>query len=150
MILRSPAEFTKKHGQKALLAAAKVERHQSLWDIAATVMEEADREFASRYTAIAFTHNFQGSPHIDTQNIGPFYGLGLGDYRNGGELCVESGVREVSYCDTHGRLAKVDGRYPHWVAPYDGTRFSVIYYQTLGTPTPMGEAVLSIDDGEDC
>ena len=141
MILRSPAEFSKKSGQKALLAAAKVKRHQCLWDLAATIIEETDPEFSKKYTAVAFTHNFVGSPHIDTQNIGPFYALGLGTY-TGGELCVESGVREITCCDILRKLALVDGRYPHWVAPYDGVRYSVIYYQTLGVPSACGAAVL--------
>lgn len=26
-----------------------------------------------------------------------------------------------------GRLAKVDGRFPHWVTPYTGERYSLIY-----------------------
>ena len=38
MILRSPAEFSKKNGQKAVLAAAKVKRHQRLWDLAAAII----------------------------------------------------------------------------------------------------------------
>ena len=41
------------------------------------------------------------------------------------------------------RLTKVDGRYPHWVAPYaEGCeRFSLIFYQTEGTVAPQGPAV---------
>merc|ERR1711971_508735 len=119
LILRSPIGFVKKNGKMAVSAATKVRRFQSLWDLASKVMVEADAVFARKFTAIAFTHNFEGSPHIDSQNIGPFYGLALGDY-DGGELCVESGVREVTMCDMKGRMACVDGRYPHWVAPYSG------------------------------
>jgi hypothetical protein len=103
-------------------------RYAALWQLAASVVAEADPLFSSVYTACAFTHNFVGSPHIDTQDVGPFYAVALGGYR-GGELCVESGAREVSMIDTRGRLAKVDGRCPHWVAPFEGERFSVIYYQ---------------------
>ena len=118
-------------------------------------MREVDADHADRFTAVAFTKNFRGSPHIDTQNIGPFYGLALGDFRNvsddededgdedeegddnndddsndhnsgterrqaklsvnGGALCVESSPWEVTFVDTRGKMAKVDGRYPHWV-----------------------------------
>ena len=60
---------------------------------------------------------FEGSPHIDTENVAPFYGLSLGDF-TGGAICVESGVFEVTSVDTRGRLGQIDGRYPHWVAPH--------------------------------
>ena len=75
-----------------------------------------DLQYSKEFTSNAFTRNFQGSPHIDTQNIAPFYGLSMGDF-TGGALCVEYSPREVAHVDTHGKLAKVDGRYPHWVAP---------------------------------
>lgn len=176
MILRSPKEFTVKGGSKAKKAAAKVKRHQRLWDLAAKALSEAlkvdlteegttkDKPFSEGentrgsnrchdnassqsfdFTAIAFTYGFVGSPHIDTQNIGPFYGLALGNFRDsghGGELCVESGPKEVTMCDTLGRFALVDGRYPHWVAPFEGDRYSVIYYRTLGKHEEHGDAVL--------
>ena len=45
--------------------------------------------------------------------------------------------------DTRGRLGRVDGRYPHWVAPYTGTRYSVIFYQAQGDQLPLGAAVFA-------
>ena len=39
-------------------------------------------------------------------------------------------------------MGKVDGRYPHWVTPYTGERYSVIYYRTVGEVDPMGPAVV--------
>ena len=33
---------------------------------------------------------------------------------------MECSARVVAVVDTKDRLGKVDGRYPHWVAPYDG------------------------------
>ena len=44
--------------------------------------------------------------------------------------------------DTRGRLGKIDGRYPHWVAPHVGERYSVIYYVSNGPVVPQGPAVL--------
>ena len=43
--------------------------------------------------------------------------------------------------DTRGRVAKVDGRYPHWVAPWSGERYSVIVYKTRGEGKARGAAV---------
>ena len=130
-----------KASAKARLAAAKLAKHRHLWDLAARAMAEVDVPFCGVYTHIAITKNFEGSPHIDTQNVGPFYGLALGDFsEGGGALCVECSAREVVEVDTRGRLAKVDGRYVHWVTPYEGERYSIIYYQTEGAVTPMGDA----------
>ena len=42
---------------------------------------EVDPSF--EFTAAAFTHGFVGSPHIDKQNLGPFYGLALGNFPEG-------------------------------------------------------------------
>ena len=47
----------------------------------------------------------------------------------------------VAQVDTRGRLAKLDGRFPHWVTPYQGERYSLIYYQTSGEVTPQTTAV---------
>jgi hypothetical protein len=49
--------------------------------------------------------------------------------------------------DTANRLGKIDGRYPHWVAPYEvetEERFSLIYYQTAGSYVAPGPAVFSL------
>eukprot|EP00415_Alexandrium_ostenfeldii_P002510 UN2510 len=86
------------------------------------------------------TKHFVGSPHVDTENVGPFYGLALGDFEGGG-ICVESSPFEVAEVDTRNKFGKVDGRFPHWVSPYTGERYSLIYYQTSGPPVPKTTAV---------
>ena len=58
-------------------------------------------------------------------------------------MCVECGARELASIDTHGRMAKVDGRFPHWVTPYEGERFSLIYYTTEGASVPVAGAVVA-------
>ena len=146
MILSAPGAFpfSKKGKGKAKVAARKVAAHAKLWALARRAMEEVDPLYASKYTAVAFTKNFQGSPHIDTQNTGPFYGLALGDFSaGGGALCVECSAREVAHIDTRKCLGRADGRYPHWVTPYTGTRFSVIFYQTQGEMVPVTTAVFA-------
>jgi hypothetical protein len=59
-------------------------------------MISVDPKFARTYAALAVTQGFQGSPHIDKQNIGPFYGLALGDFDEGtGGIRVECSARVV-------------------------------------------------------
>jgi hypothetical protein len=56
---------------------AKLERYRGIFDLAVETMREVDPVFCERFTALAVTKNFVGSPHIDTLNIGAFYGLAL-------------------------------------------------------------------------
>lgn len=106
------------------------------------------------------------------QNCGPFYGFALGDFpsRQGG-ISVECSARLVAVMNTKNRLGRVgkeknsgfrvecccgaliyytitgtDGRYPHWVNPYDESseRYSLIYYETGNNFIPPGPAVFSI------
>lgn len=146
LILRAPTPLELEQKQQGTLsrraskALAKIDRYRSLWDLAQTTIRlvaEHDPEFLQRFSAVAVTYNFVGSPHIDKQNTGPFYGLSLGDFRGvgrndngGGCVCVEADAFTVAHVSTHNCLSKCDGRYPHWVSPYEGDRYSLIFYGT--------------------
>ena len=132
-----------KAAKSARLAAEKLEKHRGLWDLAVAAIQDADPAYAATFTAIAVSFGFQGSPHIDTYDIAPQYALSLGDFVNngGGELCVEESAMQVAKVDTRGAMAKVDGRFPHWVLPYQGERFSIIWFTTAGTVVPATTAV---------
>jgi hypothetical protein len=67
-------------GTKQRRMAAKLVKHARLWELAEAAMREVDPEFWDSMTAVAFTYGFVGSPHIDTENMGCFYGLALGDF----------------------------------------------------------------------
>lgn len=166
MILRSPSEFAsnedgKGPSKKARIAAKKLHEFQHLWDLAKKTLAVVDAEYADSFSALAVTKNFTGSPHIDKQNTGPFYGLSLGNFDDGtGGVCVEANAFTVAHVNTKHRLGKVDGRYPHWVAPYSYNRFdknatekvdeercrySLIFYSTKNSylqpgPAYFGEA----------
>lgn len=43
--------------------------------------------------------------------------------------------------DTHGKIIKLDGRYPHWVTGYAGTRYSIVWYRVMGDAVPQGDAL---------
>jgi hypothetical protein len=135
MIMQSVGEFADASTGAARRAAEKLEKHRLLWDLASEVLKSIDPEYAKLYTALAVTKGFRGSPHIDKQNTLPFYGLSIGDFADGeGGVCVEYDPFTVVQVNTKNRLGKVDGRFPHWVAPYDQSkvRFSLIYYCTTG------------------
>ena len=86
------------------------------------------------FTGVTLSRGFRGSPHTDAQDISYQWAISLGDF-DGGQLCVESGPGEVLLVNTHSHAAKIDGRFPHWVAPWQGERYSVIVYKTRGIAT---------------
>lgn len=151
MILRSPVEFEQKSSNMARKAAKKLQDNKRLWDLAKRAIESVDPEYAESFSALAITKGFTGSPHIDKQNTGPFYGFSLGDFHDGtGGVCVEVDFKTVAQVNTKERLGKVDGRYPHWVAPYKGTRYSLIYYSTWQEYQQPGPAFFGqVVDDED-
>jgi hypothetical protein len=143
MILRSPMEFELKQSNNANGAAKKLSQNQRLWNLAKTAMDEVDPDYSQNFSALAVTYGFTGSPHIDKQNTGPFYGLSLGDFsEEQGGVCVEVDAFTVAHVRTKNRLGKVDGRFPHWVAPYDvgKDRYSLIYYSTWQKWDPPKQA----------
>ena len=148
MILTSPVSWTELGSKKRAKAAAKLEKHRNVWELAQAAMSSVDEDFASSYTALAVTHNFRGSPHIDKQNLAPFYGLSVGDFEEGtGGVMVECSARVLAHVNTKNRLGRIDGRYPHWVAPYDEEkdRYSLIFYQTMGRSfQPPGAAIFDV------
>ena len=65
--------------------------------------------------------------HRDDKDASHQVAMALGDYE-GGYLRVhgDRGVRDVN---TRNRWVRFDGRYEHEVLPYEGTRYSVVYFQ---------------------
>lgn len=59
---------------------------------------------------------------------------------------MEATPVEVVEIDTRHAVARMDGRFPHWVTGYTGTRYSVIWYKTYGEETPVTTAVFSPTD----
>jgi len=142
LVLEIPPPGAPIDSQGAKKAKIKRERHQAVWDEVHSTMEFLDPTF--EYTGVALSKGFRGSPHIDAQDISYQWAMSFGEF-TGGELCVESAPGEVSVVTTKSRAAKLDGRFPHWVAPWRGERYSAIVFKTRGTPTTKARAVYDLD-----
>ena len=119
--------------------ARHLDKFQRLWDLARGMITCMAPGF--QYTSIAVTKNFVGSPHVDMGDKTFQYAVSMGDFRSGGELCVEASPFEVFVVDTKNKIAKVDGRFPHWVRRFEGERFSLIFYRVDGDTSPKEQAV---------
>ena len=91
-----------------------------------------------------FNKNFRGSRHRDDKDATHQVATAFGEY-TGGELRVhgQEGIVDVN---TRDRFVRFDGRYEHEVLPYEGRRYSVIFFALAppfavdGTSTEEGVA----------
>ena len=69
--------------------------------------------------------------HCDDKDISYQYGVALGSF-TGGNLKVwnrdESQTRSI---DVHNKIVRLDGRNPHEVEPFEGTRYSVYFFKVF-------------------
>ena len=81
------------------------------------------------YTHVAMALNFEGSPHVDSEDKCYQYVLSVGNFTGGGELCVrDERAGELHVVDSRNKLARIDGRFLHFVRGYKGTRYSVVFF----------------------
>jgi len=72
----------------------------------------------------------------NTAKVSASAGSSSSTLERGGRLCVELNARQVAEVDTYQKMAKVDGRFPHWVSPYRHDRYSIIWFRTQGPTVP--------------
>mgnify|MGYP003657918929 FL=1 len=102
-------------------------KYTQLFDESVNFMKSLDNDF--KFTSIQYNKNQQAKKHIDKNNVGISTIIGLGDY-TGGELIVydKDGNNPVLH-DIKNKPLKFNGSlYPHETAPFEGERFTLIYY----------------------
>ena len=76
---------------------------------------------------VQINKNWQSPPHKDAGNVGESWIIGLGDYE-GGETVVEYPKEHIEY-NIKNTFVKFNGsKYTHWTKPYDGKRYSLVFY----------------------
>jgi hypothetical protein len=94
------------------------------------------------YTTIQVNKNVVSKPHVDKNNVGPSYVIALGDF-TGGNLVVEGKEHNI-----HNRFLKFDGTKGHWITPFNGTRYSLVFFQhTFKPPHPSLRNIVVKHDG---
>jgi hypothetical protein len=86
-------------------------------------------KFAKKYvpdfpfTSIQVNKNYLSALHVDKNNLGPSYIVGIGDYEEGGLWVQTHGEVNCKH-----RWQLFDGNIPHLTLPYTGTRYTLIYF----------------------
>ena len=75
------------------------------------------------FTSIQVNKNYLSAMHVDGNNLGPSFIVGVGDYSNGGLW-----VRTHGELDCRHKWQLFDGNVPHCTLPYSGTRYTLIYF----------------------
>ena len=107
----------------------------TLWRTMLRMVKAVDPDYT--FSSMQVNKNFRGQPHRDKGDHSYQYALSLGNF-TGGELLIETNdPQRLTMLETKDRLTKCDGRRPHWVASYSGTRYSLIMYRCVGKKTPL-------------
>lgn len=80
------------------------------------------------WNQVVINKNFEITRHIDGNNVGESYIIGLGDY-TGGELVVENNKNEKIIIDIKNYPYRFNGseKY-HYVLPFEGDRYTLVFY----------------------
>jgi len=102
-------------------------KYMPLYEECIELMQHHDPTF--EFSTIQINDNTTCAKHIDSNNVGESYIIGIGEYL-GGELRV-FGVDGCDYVDVNikNKFYKFDGsKFPHMTLPFTGNRFSIVYY----------------------
>ena len=95
-----------------------------------------------KYTTIQVNKNVVSNPHVDKNNVGPSYIIALGDF-SGGKLVIEGDEYNIK-----NRWKNFDGKLGHWITPFLGTRYSLVYFtHTFKPPCPSLRNIIVTTDG---
>ena len=113
-------------------------KFEKLFNLLKELMLKNDPSF--EYTTIQINKCVYCKPHVDKNNVGPSYIIALGDF-TGGELVVE---RE-HHCIKN-KFQKFDGRNAHWITPFNGTRYSLVFFTHTFKPPHPSVRSITVDE----
>jgi len=86
-----------------------------------------------KFSSIQFNKNYKMKKHVDKNNVGKSYIIGLGDYE-GGELLVYFDGKDhpPTKIDIKNKFYTFNGnKYWHEIADFTGNRISLVYYNII-------------------
>lgn len=79
------------------------------------------------FTSIQVNKDYAAAMHVDKNNDGTSYIIGLGPY-TGGRLWIDDGSFTGRSIDLRGQWFCFDGNMPHCVLPFRGHRYTLVYF----------------------
>ncbi len=111
-------------GQKQISKLSR--EHPNIDNLLLTFLNNHRPDFI--YTSVYITKNCQSKPHKDSGNSTSSIIISFGDHV-GGNLFVEEDFRKTHLFNIRTYSLEFDGRsYKHWTEPFQGTRYSLIFY----------------------
>jgi hypothetical protein len=100
------------------------ELYQNIMELGLIILPE-DFE----YNQVCLNKNVECLPHFDGRNVGNSYIVSFGDF-TGGELMIFDDDDNIEYIDIKYNPYCFNGaKVKHGTAPFEGTRYSLIYYR---------------------
>ena len=96
-------------------------------------LEAIFREFADfhfpdfDWGQVQMNKNYLCPPHKDSANIGESILCTLGDY-TGGATVVDYETKQRKYDGKNAPVRFNGSKYTHWVEPYEGTRYALVFF----------------------
>jgi hypothetical protein len=93
----------------------------NLTNLLVCYMKQAKPDF--KFTSIQVNKNYLSALHVDSNNMGPSFIVGFGNYI-GGEVWQQG----LGACDVNGKIVDMDGNMPHATLPFAGCRYTLVYF----------------------
>jgi len=91
------------------------------------LLDFGDKFVDISYNAITVNQNYRALPHYDKNNLGVSYLVGFGSY-TGGELRIHEGDLSGNHSVQNKALVTDFSKVLHSVLPFEGERYSLVYY----------------------
>ena len=111
-VCKVPSRHNAKH--KVLLAAAK------------SFLNQHDPKYG--FEAVTINKNHAAAKHVDKNNRGHSYIIGLGNYTGGELVFADKKSPNYGVHNIKNRWLKFEGDTEHYVKPFKGTRYTLVYY----------------------
>ena len=102
-------------------------KYKELHQLAQEIMRKRNPKF--EFTSIQVNKNNRTAKHVDANNVGVSYMLGLGDYTGGDLLIYDEDGKKYNAYPTKNKWIRFNGSiHPHETKPFKGTRYTLVYY----------------------
>tara|TARA_R110000824_G_scaffold299691_1_gene487738 strand:+ start:84 stop:650 length:567 start_codon:yes stop_codon:yes gene_type:complete len=124
----SPTKTRTKDIETGLYKTKIMDQHPELKHIFRTFADFHFKDF--EWTQVQMNKNFACGPHFDSTNIGESVLCTFGDF-TGGNTAIEVQVipeKILSESCKDKPICFNGSKYKHWVEPWDGTRYSLVFF----------------------